>query len=220
MARLTTRSVTVALSRRPLSLSTSTAPALGNPSVVSATVPVNGQNRSFGSKRKNQVSIPSSSSSSSSNSNSNNNQNNFNFNNNEYRINSLTFTSNNMTLKRGGGGIRFFSKVPISSPNEEGKPWYQPELDPKYSTAAKELEEENEGLEESDAPWEPEPDQEEYEEVAKFLLEAGKYELGIDLCGRMVKKYGYKLTPELVGLVREAAEKEPKFLAMAVKVLG
>ena len=78
----------------------------------------------------------------------------------------------------------------------------------------------NKCLEESDAPWEPEPDQEDYEEVAKFLLEAGKYELGIDLCGRMVKKYGYKLTPELVGLVREAAEKEPKFLAMAVKVLG
>ena len=115
---------------------------------------------------------------------------------------------------------RSFSKVPISSPNEEGKPWYQPELDPKYSTAAKELEEENEGLDESDSPWEPEPDQEDYEEVAKFLLEAGKYDLGIDLCGRMVKKYGYKLTPELVALVREAAEKEPKYLAMAVKVLG
>ena len=51
-----------------------------------------------------------------------------------------------MKLKREGGGFRFFSKVPISSPNEEGKPWYQPELDPKYSTAAKELQEENEGL--------------------------------------------------------------------------
>ena len=137
----------VALCRRPVSAVS----ALVNPSAT--PVHLTGQTRSFGSEKKGELSIHSSSSSSSSNSNiskSNSNNdiyNNNNFNNNGYRTNySLTFISNNMKLKREGGGFRFFSKVPISSPNEEGKPWYQPELDPKYSTAAKELQEENEGL--------------------------------------------------------------------------